>query len=196
MPSSPSLISQDRIEKSVLFLRGEKVLLDSDLAEFYGVTTKALNQAVKRNSDRFPADFMFRLSAQEVDELNRSQIVTGSRRHRNPRFPPFAFTEQGVAMLSSVVRSKRAVQANIQIMRAFVRLRQILAVNADLARRLTEVEAKLGQHDEQFISVIRAIRELMQPNATSVSPRRKIGFYQTNDPSREGRDPKGRRRSS
>src|SRR5213078_4467245 len=102
-----------KIARLVFFVRGEKVLLDSDLARLYGVTTKALNQAVKRNQSRFPSDFMFRLSAKETAALNRSQTVTGSQRHRDPRYPPFAFTEQGVAMLSSVLRSERAVSVNI-----------------------------------------------------------------------------------
>jgi len=169
------LVSHQRIESAILALRGEKVLLDSDLATLYGVTTKALNQAVKRNLGRFPADFMFRLSAKETAELNRSQIVTGSQRHRDPRYPPFAFTEQGVAMLSSVLRSPRAVNVNIEIMRAFVRLRKILAVNAELAQRLDELERRVGKHDEQFVQVIRAIRQLMEPPANP--KRRKIGFH-------------------
>jgi|GEM_PF-790039 len=121
--SASSLIPGERIERAILLIRGQKVLLDSDLAELYGVETKALNQAVKRNLARFPADFMFRLNRHETRELNRSQIVTGSQKHRDPRFPPYAFSEQGVAMLSSVLRSERAVAVNIEIMRAFVRVR-------------------------------------------------------------------------
>jgi hypothetical protein len=156
-------------------LRGEKVLLDADLAGLYGVTTKALNQAVKRNRKRFPQDFMFRLTTAEAASLNRSQTVTSSQKHRDPRYRPFAFSEQGVAMLSSVLRSERAVQVNVEIMRAFVRLRRILAVNADLARRLDELERRIGEHDEQFVYVIRAIRELMQP--PPAPPRRRIGFH-------------------
>jgi hypothetical protein len=128
MARGTSLVSQDEIEGAILLLRGEKVVLDADLAKLYGVTTKALNQAVRRNRDRFPADFMFQLSLKEAAALNRSQIVTGSQKHRDPRYRPFAFTEQGIAMLSSVLRSQRAVQVNIEIMRAFVRLRRILAV--------------------------------------------------------------------
>jgi hypothetical protein len=156
MAKASALISQEEIENSVLLLRGEKVLLDADLARLYGVTTKALNQAVKRNSSRFPKDFMFRLTPKETAMLNRSQTVTGSQKHRDPRYRPFAFTEQGVAMLSSVLRSEQAVQVNIEIMRVFVRLRQILAVNAEIARRLDQVEKHLWEHDEQFIHVIRA----------------------------------------
>jgi hypothetical protein len=173
------LTSQQQIENAILLLRREKVLLDSDLARLYGVTTKSLNQAVKRNLGRFPSDFMFRLTAKETAALNRSQTVTGSQKHRDPRYPPFAFTEQGVAMLSSVLRSERAVQVNIEIMRAFVRLRQILAVNADLARRLDELEHRMGEHDEQFVHVIQAIRQLMEP--PPATKRRRIGFHAADD---------------
>jgi hypothetical protein len=189
MAKKSSLVSQHQIENAILLLRGEKVLLDADLAKFYGVSTKALNQAVSRNRARFPSDFMFRLTRDEFEKwrsqivasdpggkrANRSQIVTGSQKHRDPRHPPFVFTEQGVAMLSSVLRSKRAVQVNIEIMRAFVRLRRVLAVNAELARRLDEVERHLSKHDEQFVDVIRAIRQLMDPPVGP--PRRRIGFY-------------------
>lgn len=160
------LISSERIEKVIHLIRGEKVMLDRDLAELYQVQTKALNQAVRRNADRFPSDFMFQLSEKEVAELNRSQFVTGSEKHRDPRFRPYAFTEQGVAMLSSVLRSKRAVTVNIEIMRAFVKLRQMLASNAELARRFDELESK---YDSQFKLVFDAIRQLMAPP----SPERK-----------------------
>ncbi len=140
-----TLVAADRIEASIVVVRGEKVLLDSDLATFYGVTTRALNQAVKRNEARFPADFMFRITAAEAAVLNQSQTVTGSQKHRDPRFPPFAFTEQGVAMLSSVLRSVRAVAVNIEIMRAFVRVRKAIAASAELARRLDELERRVGR---------------------------------------------------
>jgi hypothetical protein len=188
MAKKSSLISQEEIENAVLLLRGEKVLLDADLARLYGVTTKALNQAVKRNSGRFPKDFMFRLTSKETAALNRSQIVTGSgaglrsqsvtaktQGRGGRRNAPFAFTEQGVAMLSSVLRSEQAVQVNIEIMRVFVRFRQFLAVNTEIARRLDEFERRLGEHDEQFLHVIRAIRELMEPHAKT--KRRPIGFH-------------------
>jgi len=170
-------ISQQQIESAVLVLRGEKVLLDADLAAMYGVTTKALNQAVRRNRGRFPPDFRFRLTKEEFDNL-RSQIVTlkkGRGQHR--KYLPYAFTEQGVAMLSSVLRSERAVRVNVEIMRAFVRLRRVLAVNAELAGRLDELERRVGRHDEQFTAVIRAIRQLMEP--VEPAKRRKIGFHVT-----------------
>ena len=132
-----SLIPIERIASQIYLVRGRKVMLDSDLSALYGVPTKALNQAVTRNRERFPDDFMFRLTA---EEWNRSQSVTGSQKHRDPRYPPRAFTQEGVAMLSSVLRSKRAVEVNIAIMRTFVRLRQILATNEKLAR-------KVARHD-------------------------------------------------
>lgn len=157
-----------RIDERILRLRGHNVMLDADLAQLYGVTTKALVQAVKRNRSRFPADFMFQLNASEFTNL-RSQNVTSSS-WGGRRSAPFAFTEQGVAMLSGVLRSTRAVKVNIEIMRAFVRLRRIVESHADLARKLDALEAK---YDAQFADVFQAIRELMIPVA---SPRKRIGF--------------------
>jgi ORF6N domain-containing protein len=158
-------------------VRGHKVLLIADLAALYEVPTKALVQAIKRNPERFPADFMFHLTEQEVRAL-RSQIVTldeaQSRpigRGRHPRFTPYAFTEQGVAMLSSVLKSKQAAQVNVEIMRAFVRLRDLIGHNRELARRLNLLESK---YDRQFKVVFDAIRELMSPPASA--PKRRIGF--------------------
>ena len=164
------LVFTEKIEKAIYYIRGEKVMLDSDLAELYQVQTKALNQAVRRNRDRFPSDFMFQLSAKEVDELNRSQFVTGSQKHRDPRSKPYAFTEQGVAMLSTVLRSKRAITVNIEIMRAFVKLRHLLVSDTELARRLDELESK---YDKQFKIVFVAIRHLM---AKPVNKRKEVGF--------------------
>lgn len=173
--SKTDLISIEKIEKAIYLIRGEKVMLDSDLAELYQVQTKALNQAVRRNYDRFPADFMFQLSEKEVAEVNRSQIVTGSQKHRDPRSKPYAFTELGVAMLSTVLRSKRAIAVNIEIMRAFVKLRQLLASNTHLARRLDELASK---YDKQFKIVFNAIRQLI---ATPVRDRKGIGFVRDRD---------------
>jgi hypothetical protein len=161
----------ERVERVILLVGGEKVMLDSDLAELYGVTTAALNQAVRRNRERFPKDFMFQLTRDEVEELNRSQIVIGSQKHRDPRFSPYAFTEQGVAMLSSVLRSKRAALVNVAIMQAFVKLRQLLSSNAELARKLQNLEKK---YDSQFRVVFEAIRQLMTPPQ---SERKEIGFH-------------------
>jgi len=162
-----SPLPSERIERAILVLRGQKVLLDADLAALYGVPTKVLLQAVKRSLERFPVDFMFQLRKQEVAIL-RSQFVTSSWGGR--RSVPYAFTEQGVAMLSSVLKSPRAIAVNIEIMRAFVRLRLILASNKQLARRLDELEAKT---DSRFRQVFEAIRQLMVPPEPKKRP---IGF--------------------
>ena len=156
------------IEGKILLIRDDKVMLDADLAELYGVETKVLIQAVKRNIDRFPADFMFQLTNQELSVL-RSQSVT-SRQWGGRRYPPYAFSEQGVAMLSSVLKSPRAVQVSIEIMRTFVRLRRMLASHAELGRKLEVLEQK---YDMQFRAVFDAIRQLMVPPEVK---KRKIGF--------------------
>jgi len=163
-----SLVPMERIERAILVLRGQKLMLDADLATMYGVETKALVRAVKRNEERFPRDFMFQLSQEEFDNL-RSHFGTSSS-WGGRRYPPYAFTEQGVAMLSSVLKSPRAVQVNIEIMRTFVRLRKMLASNADLAKKLDALEKK---YDEQFRVVFDAIRALMKPPK---KPGRRIGF--------------------
>jgi len=163
-----SLVPAERIERSILFIRNQKVILDADLASLYDVLTKVLVQTVRRNIERFPEDFMFQLTTEEFSDL-RSQFVTSSQ-WGGRRYPPYAFTEQGVAMLSSVLRSKRAVQVNIEIMRAFVRLRKMLASHADLARKLEDLEKK---YDAQFRVVFDAIRQLMQPPEPK---KRGIGF--------------------
>jgi hypothetical protein len=166
--SETTALVRKAIEERILLIRGHRVMLDADLAEIYGVTTKILNQAVKRNKERFPRDFMFQLDTDEFTNL-RSQIVT-SKRRGGRRYPPYVFTEQGVAMLSSVLKSERAIHANIEIMRAFIRLRQMLASNAELARRLDELEKK---YDSQFRVVFEAIRQILSPPD---SKRRSIGF--------------------
>ncbi len=163
----------ERVARKILLIRGHKVLLDADLAELYGVEVRVLNQAVKRNLDRLPADFMFQLAQAEYEVL-RSQIViieSESRRGRHSKYLPYAFTEQGVAMLSSVLKSKKAVAVNIQIMRTFVKLRQILSTHKDLARKLLELEKK---YDHQFAEVFEAIYKLMEPPAQS--GKRRIGY--------------------
>ena len=171
------VIPQEQIEAVILLIRGEKVILDRDLAELYEVPTKVLNQAVKRNLKRFPGDFMFQLSAEEHDQILRSPIVTSSDgaagSHGGRRYRPYAFTEQGVAMLSSVLSSDRAIEVNIAIMRAFVQLRQLLLTHKDLARKLKDLEQK---YDENFRLVFDAIRQLMQPPSTAEKKRR-IGFH-------------------
>jgi len=168
MAEQKSLIPIERIERAIFLIRGQKVMLDFDLAALYGVETKVLIQAIKRNQDRFPKDFMFQLTNDEFSNL-RSQIVTSSWGGR--RYPPYVFTEQGIAMLSSVLNSKRAIKVNIEIMRAFVHLRQLLASNEELARKLEALEKK---YDAQFKIVFEAIRELMEPSETKAKP--KIGF--------------------
>lgn len=157
------------IEKRILLIRGQKVMLDSHLAELYGVETKALKRAVKRNIDRFPEDFMFDLTKEESDAL-RYQFGT-LRWGEHAKYLPYVFTEQGVAMLSTVLNSKQAIHVNIEIMRAFVRLREILATHKDLARKLEELEKK---YDQQFRVVFDAIRQLMTP--PEPPPKRRIGF--------------------
>ena len=161
-----------RIAQSIQLVRGQKVMLDADLAQLYGVTTGNLNKAVSRNGARFPSDFCFRLRADEAKRLIFQFGIAkgrGGRRHL-----PYAFTEQGVAMLSSVLNSERAVRVNIAIMRAFVKLRETLETNRELGRKFSELERRVGQHDEEITAIIEAIRQLMAPPE---KPRREIGFH-------------------
>jgi len=174
MNANTALVPIERIQNLIFLIRGEKVMLDSHLAELYRVDTGALNRAVRRNAGRFPDDFMFQLAPQELANL-KCQIGISSFRHGGRRRSrPYAFTEQGVAMLSSVLRSERAVQVNVAIMRAFVSLRRMLATNETLARKLAELERKLEGHDQAIKSLFDAIRELMAPLA---KPKREIGFH-------------------
>jgi hypothetical protein len=177
------ILKPENVARLVFLIRGEKVMLDVDLAKLYGVTTKALNQAVRRNLSRFPEDFAFQLSKEEFDAMGsqvvttfstaqnlRSQIVTSSL-HGGRRHPPYAFTEQGVAMLSSVLRSSRAVEVNIAIMRTFVQLRRLMDSNAGLARKIEGLEKK---YDEKFAVVFAAIKQLIAPPEPS---KKRIGFH-------------------
>jgi hypothetical protein len=186
MTSKPLPIPVEPIEKVIFVIRGQKIMLSTYLAFLYDVEPKVLIQAVKRNIERFPKDFMFQISAEEFENL-KSQIVTsswgGMRRAR-----PYAFTEQGVAMLSSVLHSKRAVRVNIEIMRAFVRLREILSTHKELARKLAELEGRIAEHDEQILAIFEAIRQLMTPPETK---RKKIGF-EVNEPAARYLRGKGR----
>ena len=166
---SSSLIPVERIEKAIYLIRGEKVMLDRDLAALYGVGTKVLKQAVRRNLDRFPADFMFELNESEFKDW-RSQFVTSKTDRMGLRYRPMAFSEHGILMLSSVLNSERAIQVNIEIMRSFVGLRTIPASNKELSRRLDHLESK---YDGQFKVVFNAIRQLMAPRP---SHRKQIGF--------------------
>jgi hypothetical protein len=166
------IIPAVRILQSITLVRRQKVMLDFELARFYGVTTGNLNKAVKRNHDRFPADFMFRLTAEEAERLIFQSGISkdrGGRRHL-----PYVFTEQGVAMLSSVLNSERAVRVNIAIMRAFVKLRESLETNRELARKFGELEKRVGKHDDEIGAIIDAIRHLMAPPK---KPAREIGFH-------------------
>ncbi len=165
----PAII-EEVIERKIFLIRGQKVMISLHLAELYGVEVRTLIQAVKRNGDRFPDDFLFQLTSAEYKNL-KSQIVIsswGGRRHS-----PYAFTEQGVAMLSSVLKSKRAIQVNVGIMRAFVKLRQILSTNKELAYKLGELERKIEKHDGEIKAIFEAIRQLMAPPE---KPKRQIGF--------------------
>ncbi len=182
------VLKPENVARLVFFIRGEKVMLDTDLAMLYGVEARVLNQAVKRNLKRFPEDFMFQLSLEEAEEIRsalRSQSVTSksgaaskssqtvmsSRKHRGRTYRPYAFTEQGVAMLSSVLRSSRAVEVNIAIMRTFVQLRRLMDTNRDLARKIEGLEKK---YDEQFAVVFAAIKQLITPLAPG---KKQIGFH-------------------
>jgi hypothetical protein len=166
------IIPIERIAQVILVLRAQKVMLDCDLAVLYGVETRGLKQAVRRNPDRFPRDFMFELSEHEIDMMV-SQFVTPDRRKFGGA-KPMAFTEQGIAMLSSVLNSERAVKVNIAIMRTFVKLRQTLETNRELAQKFSELDRRVGKHDEGISAILEAIRQLMAPPE---KPRREIGFH-------------------
>ncbi len=188
--TTPSLLPLETITSRILLLRGQKILLDADLAALYGVETRRLNEQVRRNSDRFPEDFIFRLTIEETESQNRSQFATGSQKHRDPRFTPFAFTEHGAIMAATILKSPRAVEMSVYVVRAFVRLREVLASNKELAKRLDDLEqateALSLQHDAfarnaraQLKQVFDAIRELMTP--PEAQKKRRIGFISGED---------------
>jgi len=175
-----ALVPVKLIEQAIHVVRGQQVMLDADLAGFYEVDTKAVVRAVKRNLDSFPADFMFQLTKEEAEAL-RYQIGTSKMGRGGRRYLPYAFTEQGVAMVSSVLKSGRAVEVKIEIMRAFVRLRSILAVHHEIARRIEELERKYQTHDARFTAVFSALRKILAPKPRpeprpDPRPRRSIGF--------------------
>lgn len=193
------LIPTARIEQAILLLRGQKVILDDDLARLYGATTKRLNEQIKRNRKRFPGDFIFQLKLQEVralrsqfatsslqpvdsdkDSSNSSQIAISSSRHLGTIYRPWAFTEHGAIMAAMVLNSPRAVEMSVHVVRAFVRLRAMLATNKDLAVRFAELERKVASHDTHIQSLFEAIRELMTPIEPPSKPR--IGFRPTSPP--------------
>ena len=166
----PDPVSIESITSRIHFIRGHRVILDRDLAELYSVETKRLKEQVRRNISRFPKDFMFVLTNQEIRNL-RSQIATSS--WGGTRYIPMAFTEQGVAMLSSVLKSRRAIEVNIAIMRAFVKMREIMAANKEFSEKLKIIEAQLAEHDEQFKVVFEAIKQLL---IEEEKPKKRIGF--------------------
>ena len=170
--AKPSLTVSVPVESRILVLRRQKIILDSDLAELYGVPVKQLNQQIKRNRERFPGDFMFQLTAKE-DQILRSQIVTSSGRHGGRRYPPYAFTEHGAIMAATVLNSKRAIEMSVFVVRAFVRMREMLAKNRQLAAKINELDRRLETHDTAIQDIIEAIKELMAPEGPS---KRKIGF--------------------
>ena len=169
LSKTKTVIPQEVIENKILLIRSKKVMLDKDLAVLYGVQTRTLNQAVKRNVQRFPEDFMFQLTREEAEKLLRSQFVT-LKRGRHYKYLPYAFTENGVAMLSSILNSEGAIEVNIQIMRTFTRLREMLLSHKDLQRKIEEMEKK---YDYQFKVVFDAIKQLLKP---SEKPKKRIGF--------------------
>ncbi len=167
----PKLVLVESLENKIYFIRGQKIMLDKDLAKLYGVKTKAFNQAVQRNIERFPEDFMFHLSWEEANR-SRSQFVT-LKKGENIKYRPYAFTEQGVAMLSSVLKSKKAIQVNILIMRVFVKIREFLSTHKELAHKLNDLERKTVKHDVEIKTIFEAIRHIM---AIEEKPKKQIGF--------------------
>ena len=173
MRNTNAMVPAEGIESRILLIRGHKVMLDSDLAELYGVTTKRLNEQVKRNRERFPEDFMFQLSEEESGSL-RSQFATSSPRRGGRRYRPYAFTEHGAIMAASVLNSARAVEVSVYVVRAFVKLREMLASHQELAQKLAELEQKIEAHDEDITTLFEAIRQLMEPPEKSP---KQIGFH-------------------
>jgi ORF6N domain-containing protein len=167
-----SALIKNSVEGRIFFVRGHKVLLDNDLAELYGVSVKRLNQQVKRNAERFPADFMFRLTSGESKNL-RLQFATSSQGHGGRRYSPFAFTEHGAIMAASVLNSPQAIEMSVFVVRAFVRLREMLATNKELAAKLGELERRLETHDEAIQEIFAAIKQLMELPTKST---KQIGF--------------------
>ncbi len=170
---SASIIPIETIERRIFLIRGKKVMLDADLAELYEVSTMRLNEQVKRNAARFPGDFMFRLSIEETKTLNLSQFAIGSQKHRDPKFTPFAFTEHGVTMLSAVLRSQRAVEVSVFVVRAFIKLREMLATHKDLAAKMEALEREQMSQGQQLAKVCRIIKNLLEEPMLEPKP---IGF--------------------
>jgi hypothetical protein len=199
MATKKPLVVNEALEPLIVRMRGQRVILDADLARLYGVTTKALNQAVKRNAERFPQDFAYQLSAvetaslksqfvtsssQDIDfmnkKMNRSQIVTGSQKHRDTRFSPWAFTEHGALMAANILRSEQAVQMSVFVIRAFVRMREHVAANTAIIKRLAEIDKTLLEHDTALRDIYHKLLPLLEP-APPAPRKRRIGFINTDD---------------
>jgi hypothetical protein len=178
-----SIVLIEQVQSKILFMRGQKVILDSDLAALYGVPTGRLNEQVKRNKERFPSDFMFRLSQKEFDDL-KSQFATSSSGWGGRRKLPYAFTEHDAIMAASVLNSERSVQASIYVVRAFVKLRQMLAPYKELMGKLDQLEKKLKTHDKQIVSIVEVIKLLMP--STEEKPKKPFGFHKKKPTSRKG----------
>jgi hypothetical protein len=172
MPQKKTIVPVGKIEQRILLIRGEKVIIDMDLAEFYGVPTKRLNEQVKRNKARFPDDFMFQLSAKEKTEVVANCDHLSKLKYSKAL--PYAFTEHGSIMAASVLNSKRAVEVSVYIVRAFVKIRRMMAENKELSRRIVQIERHLAEHDEQIIELIKAIKQLLKPEPPP--KKRRIGF--------------------
>ena len=173
MPNKKAIVPIGRIENRILLIRGEKVIIDADLAKFYGVPTKRLNEQVKRNKARFPNDFIFQLSAEE-----KAELVANCDHLKNLKYSkalPYAFTEHGAIMAASVINSKRAVEVSVYIVRAFIRLRRVIAEHKELSRRIVQIERHLADHDEQIIELIKTIKQLLKPDPPP--KKRRIGFH-------------------
>ncbi|HEX5424571.1 MAG TPA: ORF6N domain-containing protein [Candidatus Acidoferrales bacterium] len=174
MPKANSIIPVEKIQSRILLVRGHKVMLDSDLAALYEVPTKRLNEQVKRNLERFPSDFMFQLTAEEVTIL-RSQSATSNEGRGGRRYRPYAFTEHGAIMAASVLNSNRAIQVSVYVVRAFLKLREILSTHKELAIKLTELEGRVEGHDEDITAIFEAIRQLLE---SPEKPAKRIGFHE------------------
>ena len=188
MSERKSIVPSDSLDRLIYEIRGQKVMLDADLAEIYGVTTKSLNQASKRNLKKFPADFMFQLTVKEFENMrsqivtasNRSQFVTGSQKHRDPRYLPYAFTEHGAIMAANVLNSPRAVQMSVFVVRAFLKMRAALSDNRELARKLAaleqELKERLNVHDAAIVTILQRVMDIIDPPALPEPPKKDIGF--------------------
>jgi hypothetical protein len=173
MPGKKAIVPVGKIEQRILLIRGEKVIVDADLAEFYGVPTKRLNEQVKRNKDRFPDDFMFQLLAEEKSEVVANCDHLSKLKYSSSL--PYAFTEHGAIMAANVLNSQRAIEVSVYIVRAFIKLRQMIAENKELSNRIVQIERHLADHDEQIIELVKAIKQLLKPD--SPPKKRRIGFH-------------------